>query len=61
MKCVVSIAVEGRVDIEVDVDSIDDAQEAALEEFASANLNSMDVVSFHAVNVESETGEFRDY
>lgn len=61
MRCIVSIAVEGRVDIEVDVDSIDEAQEAALEEFASANLNSMDVVKFHAVNVETETGEFRDY
>ena len=61
MRCVVSIAVEGRVDIEVDVESIDDAQEAALEEFASANLNSMDIVNFHAVNVETETREFRDY
>ena len=61
MKCIVSIAVDGRVDIEVDVESIDDAREAALEEFPSANLNSMDIVNFHAVNVESETGEFRDY
>lgn len=57
----VSIAVDGRIDIPVWSDSFESAKEKALEEFASANIGDLECVDFHAVNAESDTGEFIDF
>jgi len=61
MKYTVSIAVDGRLDIEVEADSFSDAKAKALVKFGYVDLEKMDVVNYDAVNAESETGEFEDF
>lgn len=61
MKYTVSIAVDGRIDIDVEADSFEQAKDKAIDAFRDADLTEMEVVGGQAVNAEDETGEFRDY
>lgn len=61
MKYTVSIAVDGRIDIDVEADSFEQAKDKAIDAFRDADLAQMEVVGGQAVNAEAETGEFRDY
>lgn len=64
MKYTVSIAVDGRVDVEVDLPtdaSMDEIRQKAMESFASANLSNMDVIGTSPVNVTDENDEIRDF
>lgn len=61
MKYTVSIAVDGRIDIDVEADSFEQAKDKAIDAFRDADITEMEVVGGQAVNAESETGEFQDY
>lgn len=64
MKYTVSMAVDGRVDVEVEADSVDGAFEKAKEAFMDVSLGDMtDVVDARPVNVsDGVTGELlKDY
>lgn len=64
MKYTVSIAVDGRVDVEVDLPanaSMDEIRQKATEGFTSADLSNMDVIGTSPVNVTDENGEIRDF
>lgn len=61
MKYTVSIAVDGRIDVEVEADSFEDAKDKAIEAFRDVDLSKMEVVGGEAVNAEDENGEFKDY
>lgn len=59
MKYIVSLAVDGRIDVEVEADNFEDAKEKA--SLDSVDLRTMDCVGYKAVNAEDENGVFRDY
>lgn len=64
MKYTVSIAVDGRIDVEVDLPadaSMDEIRQKATEGFASADLSNMDVIGTSPVNVTDENDEIRDF
>lgn len=61
MKYTVSIAVDGRIDVEVSANSFETAKEKALEEFMFSDLKTMEIIGTQAVNAEDENGEFIDY
>ena len=61
MKYVVSIAVDGRIDVEVEANSFEEAQGKALNKFADADLSEMEVRGRKAVNAEDNDGNFRDF
>ena len=61
MKYTVSIAIDARLDIEVEANSFEDAKEKALLEVGNADLHTMEFISTHAVNAEDENGEFKDF
>lgn len=56
MKYTVSIAVDGRIDIDVDANDKDEAREKALEAFATADLSKMEIVGRDAVNCSDADG-----
>ena len=57
----VSMAVDGRVDVEVFAADFNSAFEKAKIAFMFANLQNMEVVGSKPVNAECEDGEFVDY
>ena len=61
MRYNVSVAVDGRLDIDVYAKSFEDAKEKAMGEFASADLTGMEVIGAHPVNAEAADGTFKDY
>jgi len=61
MKYIVSIAVDGRTDVEVEADSIREAREKALFAAADADFNAIDFITLSAVNVTDEEGNLIDY
>ncbi len=56
MKYTVSISVDGRIDIEVDADSTEEARAKALEAFSTTDLSKMEIVGRDAVNCSDEEG-----
>ena len=56
MKYTVSMAVDGRIDIEVDAENALDARVKAREAFATADLSRMIIVGSDAVNCSDEDG-----
>lgn len=56
MKYTVSMAVDGRIDIEVDAENALDARVKAREAFATADLSRMTIVGSDAVNCSDEDG-----
>lgn len=62
MKYFVSVAVDGRLDIEVEANSFEEAKENAELLNGRYDWNAMEVVSrLAAVNAEDENGKFVDY
>ena len=61
MKYIVSVAVDGRVDVEVDAASFEEAREKACEEVGSIDFNRLEFIDWKAVNAEDENGVFKDY
>lgn len=61
MKYRVSMAVNGRIDVDVDADNFEEAKEKAKIEATFVDMSNMEVVGMTAVNAEDEYGEERDY
>lgn len=62
-KYIVSMAVDSRLDVEVEANSPDEAFEAAKTAFLDADISKAEVVDAHPVNCsDGETGErIKDY
>jgi len=56
MKYIVSIAVDGCINIEVDADNTDEARDKALDAFATADLSKMMIVGRNAIDCQDEDG-----
>lgn len=61
MKYIVSVAIDGRIDVEVEADSFEQAEYKAILEAGDTNWNMMELVSCRSVNAEDENGTFIDY
>ena len=61
MKYTVSIAVNGRVDIEVDADNLEDAKAKACSEVCDVDFGKLECIDWEAVNAEDENGVLTDY
>jgi hypothetical protein len=61
MKYVVSVAIDGRIDVEVEANSFEEARLLAALEAGNTDWNQMELVSCNAVNAEDENGKFIDY
>jgi len=62
MKYVVHMAVDGRIDLEVEADSPEAAYDEAMAAFEDADLSKMDVVDGMPVHCEDENGNIvKDY
>lgn len=57
----VSLAIDGRIDVQVRANSFEEAKKKADTAFGSADITTMECIGWHAVNAEREDGEFRDY
>ena len=58
-KYTVSVAIDGRIDINVEADSFEDAKSKI--SLIDIDLRNMECVGFRAVNAEDENGVFEDY
>ena len=54
MKYIVSVAVDGRVDVEVEANSFEEAKEKASNEVCEINFGNLECIDWHAVNAEDE-------
>lgn len=61
MKYMVSVAIDGRIDVEVEANSFEEARREAVYEIGNYDWNTMELVSCNSVNAEDENGEFVDY
>lgn len=61
MKYVVSVAIDGRIDVEVDADSFEEAKDKAVLQAGDSDWNRIELVSCNPVNAEDENGNFKDY
>lgn len=61
MKYMVSVAIDGRIDVEVEADSFEKAEYLAILELGNANWDNMELVGCKSVNAEDENGTFIDY
>lgn len=61
MKYTVSIAVDGRIDVEVEANSFEDAKEKACAEVYDLDFGNLEWIEWNAVNAEDENGVFKDY
>ena len=61
MKYIVSVAIDGRIDVEVEADSFEKAEYLAILEAGNTDWNRMELVSCKSVNAEDENGTFIDY
>lgn len=61
MKYNVSVAIDGRIDVEVEASSFEEAREKARYEVGNSDWNRMELVNVSAVNAENENEEFIDY
>ena len=61
-KFTVSMAVDGRIDVEVEADTPEEAFEVAKDAFMDADLKNMEVVDAHPVNCSDDKGNLiKDY
>lgn len=59
MKYRMSVAIDGRIDIDIEADSFEEAkQKMSLDD---VDLSAMDVIKAVPVNAEDENGVFKDY
>lgn len=61
MKYTVSIAIDGRIDINVEAVSFTEAFAKARDELAFTSLKNMDIIGFIPVYAQREDGEQKDY
>lgn len=61
MKYIVSIAVDGRIDVEVEADSFEDAKTKACDAVCDLDFGKLECIGWNAVNAEDENGVFKDY
>ena len=61
MKYIVSVAIDGRIDVEVEANSFEEARQLAVYEAGNTDWNMMELVSCDSVNAEDENGTFIDY
>lgn len=61
MKYTVSIAVNGRIDVEVEADNFEDAKSKACTEVCDVDFGNLEWIEWDAVNAEDENGKFVDY
>ncbi len=61
MKYTVSVAVDSRIDVEVEADSFEEARVKAKDVARDVDLNIVTYCEFEPVNAESEDGVFRDF
>lgn len=61
MKYIVSVAIDGRIDVEVEADSFEEARKEAEWAVGNCDWNTMECISCDAVNAEDENGTFKDY
>ena len=61
MKYFVSVAIDGRIDVEVDANSFEEAKSKAILQAGDIDWNRMELVSCNPVNAEDENGKFKDY
>lgn len=61
MKYNVTLAVEGRLTIEVEATSFRNAKDKAMDAFSDANIGDIECVGLTAVNAESNDGVFVDF
>ena len=59
MKYTISIAIDGRIDVEVDAVSFEEAKNKV--NLNDVNLANLDIVGYNAVNATDENGVFIDY
>lgn len=57
MKYIVSVTVQGIIDVEVDADSFDEAGFNAIFEAGDCDWNTIEYVNIESVNAEDENGE----
>ena len=63
MKYTVSIAIDGRIDVEVEAEDFQDARQKAKAELFDADLDlrKMEIIGCNPVNAEDSVGHFIDY
>ena len=61
MKYTVSVAINGRIDVEVEAENFEEAKEKASQEVCEADFGSLECIDWYAVNAEADDGEFQDY
>ena len=61
MKYIVSIAVNGRLSVEVEANSFEEAHDLAIDEVCDINMGELECIDWSAVNAEDESGKFVDY
>lgn len=61
MKYIVSIAVDGRLSIEVEAENFKQARSKAILAAGDNDFNTMEYINLIAVNAEREDGIFEDY
>lgn len=62
MKYIVSIAVDGRIDVEVNANSLEEARELAEKEFYyTADIGELDCIGHKVVNATDENGVLTDF
>lgn len=59
MKYTVSVAIDGRIDVDVEANSFEEAKSKVT--LDGVDLDKMECIGYKAVNAEDENGEFRDY
>lgn len=61
MKYTVSVAIDGRIDVEVEANNFEEAKELAKYAIEDCDLDTMEFVGCKPVNAEDENGMFMDY
>ena len=61
MKYIVSVAVDGRIDIEVEAKNFKEAKEEAEKEMCFVELERMECIDMFPVNATDENGNIEDY
>lgn len=61
MKYTVSIAIDGRIDINVEADNVEDAKNKAYAAFMDADVGEIEIIGSNAVNATDENNNLTDY
>lgn len=61
MKYFVSMAIDGRVDVEVEANSFKEAKDKVYIGMCGIDTGDIDIIGYHPVNAQAENGDFVDY